>query len=129
MMDSKSATGESKRGNSWAVVWALAGVAVAVVWMLIDYVLAPGAGQSPRHSLDFAVAMDYARIFFWPSSLVALYSPGSLSALPIFLGAALNAATFVAFGWLVRLCGARNKWALAIPAGLLAGWLAVVLQL
>ena len=120
---------ETRRGHSWTIVWALVGVVVAMGWMLIDFILAPGAGQPAPQSLDLTVAMDYARIFMWPSSLVTLYSHGSLSVLIMILSAASNGIVYLAFGWLVRLCNAHNRWLLAIPVGLLAGWLAFVLRL
>lgn len=128
-MSSRDETVGSRRGHSWVIVWAVAGVVVAMGWMLIDFIIAPSASQSASQSLDLAVAMDYARIFMWPSSLIALYSQGSLSVLALLLGAALNSVTYLAFGWLARFCNAHDRWLLLIPVGLLAGWLTFVLQL
>src|SRR6185295_7705589 len=100
---------------TWPITSALAGVVVAMGWLLVDFIVTSGAVRSPRDSLELSVAIDYARIFTWPSSLLGLYYSNSLAVFLLLFSVAINAVTYLALGWLIRFCSIRDKRLLVIP--------------
>lgn len=118
-----------RRTRSWYVLWPLAGALVAFAWLIFDFALIPGLGLAKQMALNAMIALDYARIFTWPSSLIAHYTSGALAAVVVFASIALNAITYLAVGWLFYLSSKRDRRLLALPVALVVLWFAAVLYL
>lgn len=123
------ASSQRRRVISWHIGWSLAGIGVALLWLILDFAVIPSLGISGRENLDLMIALDYTRIFTWPTSLFGHYSSRNIAIYAMAIGAVLNVVVYLALGWIFRFCAGRDKRLILVPGGIILLWFIVVLNL